>query len=161
MPRVFLSLGSNAGHRKANLNKAIRLLALMPCKIIQVSSCYETEPWGCLQQQNFYNQVVEISTALNPFPLLLKLQEIERICGRIPSSGHYAPRTLDADILFYGERIVSAENLEIPHPLLHERKFVLIPLVEIAPELKHPVMGKSMVQLLDACKDDKRVLSIR
>jgi 2-amino-4-hydroxy-6-hydroxymethyldihydropteridine diphosphokinase len=161
MPRVFLSLGSNAGQRKANLNKAIRLLESMPCKIIHVSSRYETEPWGSLQQQNFYNQVVEITTALNPFLLLNKLQEIERKCGRIPSTEHYAPRTLDVDILFYDDRIISAENLKIPHPLLPARKFVLIPLVEIAPELNHPVLGKSMVQLLDTCKDDKRVLRIR
>jgi 2-amino-4-hydroxy-6-hydroxymethyldihydropteridine diphosphokinase len=161
MHQVYLSLGSNIGKRKYNLNRAIRLLGSEPDYIGKVSSIYETEPWGCSHQRNYFNQVVELMTCFSPIELLERLLEIEKLCGRVLTDELYADRTLDIDMLFYEQSIITSEQLKIPHPLIHKRLFVLIPLAEIAPDFIHPVFGKTVSQLLAVCEDEKKVLKVK
>jgi 2-amino-4-hydroxy-6-hydroxymethyldihydropteridine diphosphokinase len=161
MHQVYLSLGSNIGKRKANLNRAIMLLGSEPDYIGKVSSIYETEPWGCSHQRNFFNQVVELMTYFSPVELLERLHEIEKLCGRELTDERYAARTLDIDMLFYERSIIALEQLKVPHPLIHKRLFVLIPLAEITPDFIHPVFGKTVSQLLAVCEDEKKVLKIK
>jgi 2-amino-4-hydroxy-6-hydroxymethyldihydropteridine diphosphokinase len=154
MYRVFLSLGSNQGKRKSNLIKAKKLLIDMVGDIKRCSSIYKTKPWGCAHQQNFFNQVIELMTVYNPHDLLKKLKDIEKLLGRMPAGKEYAARPLDLDILLFEDMILSDPTLKIPHPLMHLRKFVLVPFVEIEPEMIHPVFRKTMKQLLNECEDD-------
>lgn len=158
MNRTFLSLGSNLGDRSRNLKKGIGLLEQLAGKPAALSSVYETEPWGCDSDLNFYNQVIELFTPLKPMPLLEAIHEIEKKCGRDRSAFRYAPRTLDIDILFYGDSVIEFPELVVPHPNLQERQFVLVPLAEIAPHMVHPVLNKDMEQLLKACGDNKKII---
>lgn len=160
MYQVFLSLGSNVGDRLFYLNKAVGLMAQMAGTVRKISSVYETEPWGCSLENNFYNMATVLETPLKPENLLAQLKKIEGICGRKPEKVRYADRTLDIDILIYGSEIVSTGKLKVPHPLLHERRFVLLPLAEIAPEGVHPVFHKTISQLLADCQDEGRVIRI-
>jgi len=158
MNRIFLSLGSNQGDRSQNLKKGIGLLEQLAGRSGVISSIYETEPWGCDSDVNFFNQVIELFTPLRPLPLLEVIHEIEKMCGRDRSAPRYAPRTLDIDILLYGDSVIEFPDLVVPHPNLQERQFVLVPLTEIAPHVLHPVLNKDMEQLLRACRDDKKII---
>jgi 2-amino-4-hydroxy-6-hydroxymethyldihydropteridine diphosphokinase len=158
MNRIYLSLGSNLGDRRLNLKKGIGLLEQLTGKPGAISSIYETEPWGCDSDLNFYNQVIELFTPLRPLPLLEAIHEAEKKCGRERSAIRYAPRTLDIDILFYGDSVIDLPELKVPHPNLQERQFVLVPLAEIAPQFVHPLLNKDMEQLLKACGDDKKII---
>jgi 2-amino-4-hydroxy-6-hydroxymethyldihydropteridine diphosphokinase len=158
MNRVFLSLGSNLGDRGGNLKKGIGLLQQLAGKPGARSSIYETEPWGCDSAIPFYNQVIEFFTALRPLPLLEAIHETEKKCGRDRTAPRYSPRTLDVDILLFGNTILTLPELVIPHPNLQERQFVLVPLTEIAPRLVHPLLDKDMEQLLRECPDDKKII---
>lgn len=134
----YLSLGSNQGDKKANLEKALDLLKRIPeIQLLKVSSYYETEPWGGVEQDSFINIAVEIETSMNPHELLTKCQEIEYIIGR-KRSIHWGPRTIDIDILTYQDQKIKTEKLTIPHPYMEEREFVLAPLREISPDLILP-----------------------
>ncbi len=153
---IYLSLGSNLGDRAANLERAIEALPDVGVKVLRSSSIYETEPVDFLAQPWFLNCVVEARTSLEPRPLLQELQAIERKLGSsklIPRG----PRIIDLDVLFYDDEVIRENGLEIPHPRLAERRFVLVPLVEIAPELLHPVLNVTAATLLANTQDHSAV----
>ena len=143
---IFLALGTNLGDREANLRQAKHLLASR-VKVEQESVIYITPPWGYADQPEFLNQVIKVRTCLNPSKLLKALKSIENKMGR-EKTIRYGPRLIDLDILFYGQRVVQKKNLCIPHPRLHERAFVLVPLCEIAPDFTHPIFKKTARDLL-------------
>ena len=153
--RAYISAGTNLGDRKANLEFARTSLA-KEATVLRSSSYFETEPVGFLDQPWFLNIAVELETWLAPSELLSYCQEIERSRGRIRTFPN-APRILDLDILLYGDEIINLEGLIIPHPRLPERRFVLEPLAEIAPDVVHPVLKKSIRFLLEACPDQSEV----
>lgn len=156
MFRVYLGLGSNVGDRLNNLKKAIGELEKV-VKILNISSVYETEPWGVQNQERFYNSVVEVETELYPIELLEKLQQIELKLGRKKYT-HMQARTIDIDILLYHGWSYETNKLAVPHPELERRRFVLEPISEIAPLAVHPILGKTMISLLRHCRDKSVVM---
>jgi 2-amino-4-hydroxy-6-hydroxymethyldihydropteridine diphosphokinase len=153
---VYLSLGSNIGDRKANLEQALQALEISGVLRRRVSSFFETEPVGFRDQPWFLNIALEAETDLSPTTLLECCQEIETAAGRFRAF-RGAPRTLDLDILLYEDFILNQSCLVIPHPRMAERRFVLEPLAQIAPEIIHPVLGKSIRSLLASCPDTSAV----
>ncbi len=143
---VYLSLGSNIGERQENLDKAVDFLS-QKLQVAKVSSVYDTAPVGDIEQPRFLNLVCQAYTRLAPKELLAVAKGIESKLGRKPGKPD-APRPMDIDILFYGDKVIKTPELIIPHPRLVERAFVLIPLNEIAPDLVHPVSGKTIKELL-------------
>ena len=151
MATAYVGLGSNLGDRKTTLRTAIQRLETLG-RIAGVSSLYETEPVGNLEQPSFLNAVIALDTALAPVDLLAALLGIERDLGRVRSFPN-APRTLDLDLLLVDDAIIDTPDLTLPHPRLHERPFVLVPLAEIAPELVLPGSGKTLQELLHTLPD--------
>ena len=146
MPIVYLALGTNLGDRFGNLKAALG--ALPPEAIVQAQSqIYETPAWGYEAQPPFLNMVVKVSTDLAPLSLLAHIKDLEARLGRTPSF-HWGPRLIDIDILFYDDLILQVPELTVPHPRLHERAFVLVPLADLAPELVHPVLHQTIAGLL-------------
>ena len=147
MKTAYLSLGSNIGDRERNLRRAIERLESQGVRVVRRSSLYETEPRDLRGQPWFLNAVVEVETSLFPVQLLARIHKIERELGRkrtIPKG----PRIIDIDILLYGRFLIDTAELQIPHPRMTERRFVLEPLAELAPDLRHPLTGQSLRDLL-------------
>jgi 2-amino-4-hydroxy-6-hydroxymethyldihydropteridine diphosphokinase len=157
MTIVFLGVGSNLGNRINNLEQACARIEEFIGPVLKSSSTYVTEPWGFKAEEEFLNIVLKIGTKLTPAGLLERIIMIESLLGRVRDINQYTSRLIDIDILLYEDRIVDEEILKIPHPFLHKRKFVLVPLCEIETEMIHPVLNKSFDKLLESCEDQSEV----
>ena len=154
---VYIGIGSNLEKKRDNCLKAVSLISqLKENKLISRSSFYTAQPWGKSDQDWFLNSVIKIKTSLLPPDLLSTLQEIEKKVGR-KKTVKWGPRMIDLDILFFNEEVIETPDLIIPHPFLHQRKFVLMPLNEISPDLVHPVLKKSIRELLEGIQDENIV----
>jgi 2-amino-4-hydroxy-6-hydroxymethyldihydropteridine diphosphokinase len=160
MKTIYLSLGSNVGDRKTNLRAAIAALADAAVRVTRVSSFYETEPVDFLEQPWFLNCVVEAETELEPLALLRALREIESRMGNKKTIAK-GPRLIDMDILLFGHETIDTPELQVPHPRMTERRFVLVPLAEIAPKLQHPSWSASVAELLARTVDRNAVQRCR
>ena len=148
MARVFIGIGSNEGDRLEHVSRAIQRLSHTPgIQVSRMATIYDTEPLGPPQPE-YLNTVIELDTALSPQQLLDALKLLERQLGRVPSAKRWGPRVIDLDILLYDDRVLNEPALIIPHPRMHERRFVLEPLAQLAPTLVHPVLHKTVEELL-------------
>ena len=158
---VYIGVGSNLGAKEENCRQAIAALSdNAGCSLVGQSLFYETEPVGFKDQDWFINGVVQIRTTMGPNVLHEQLQAIESALGRQPGGKKYGPRVLDLDILLFDDVVLHNDQLEIPHPRLHERRFVLQPLCDLAPELVHPVLGQTIQYLLAHLEDSKKVVPL-
>lgn len=153
--QVYIALGSNLGNKRRNLVTAAALLAERAGEVGAISSFYETEPWGFESEHSFLNAALMLETTLAPLDLLRLTQEVERELGRTAKSDSvYHDRLIDIDLLLYGEEVINQPGLQIPHPLMHRRAFVMTPMAEIAPAVVHPVLGKTMKVLSDLLESE-------
>jgi 2-amino-4-hydroxy-6-hydroxymethyldihydropteridine diphosphokinase len=157
MNKVFLGIGTNLGDREKNLTEAIDKIGQHIGTVLNASSVYETAPWGFEAENDFLNMVICVETLLTPDQMLQKINLIESTMGRERNQDRYSSRIIDIDILLYNDLVLYEKGLKIPHRLMHERKFVLVPLCELAPDLIHPVLQKSMRLLLEECRDRSRI----
>lgn len=153
MNKVFLLLGSNLGDRSYNLKRCMVLLNQYTGTIVDKSSIYETEPWGTEIPLTYLNMVVILKNELSPQKTLDSILQVEKKLGRERGSEKNLPRTVDVDILLYNNEVIDSENLKIPHERMHLRKFVLVPLAEIAADYVHPVFNQTTCELLEKCPD--------
>lgn len=156
MKGIYLLLGSNQEDREQNLKFAREHIHLMAGKVVRRSAVYCTAPWGYTDQPDFYNQVLEVNSELSPFGLLAALEKIMSMLGRVRKI-RWGERVIDIDILYYGDLIIDKPDLKIPHPRIPDRRFTLVPLCELAPELIHPVLMCDQQTLLDNCEDELEV----
>ena len=155
METCYILFGSNMGDKGSIFDQACLYINNRCGQVLQVSSPYESEPWGFETEEWFLNRMIVIKTRMNPEDLLRQLLEIERELGRErhPENEGYVSRTADLDIIYYGDRIILTELLTIPHPRLHRRRFALLPMCEVAPDMVHPVLGLTQRDLLARCSD--------
>lgn len=159
MSRAFIGVGSNEGKRLERISSAIRALAATPkIRVVQMAMIIETEPVGGPPQPAYLNTVLELDTSLEPMELLGTLQRIEQRLGRQPSAQRWSPRPIDLDVLLYDDRVMQQPALCIPHPRMHERRFVLEPLSQVAPEVVHPVLRRAVKELLAEIAPDPAVI---
>ncbi len=154
---IFLSLGSNQGDSQQTLREAIRMIELQAGPVVGASSVYRTAAWGKTDQPDFLNQVIQVHSCLQPTKLMVVILAIEQSLGRHRTE-KWAPRTIDIDLLFYGDTVIVSPTLTLPHPQIQNRKFVLVPLAEIAPDFMHPVLKKNVLTLLAASGDTLPVI---
>lgn len=159
MNTAILLIGGNLGNRPLLLQQAVQLIEQQAGKVVKLSGLYETAPWGNVQQPDYLNQALQISTPLAPLPLLHTLLNIEREIGRIRQQ-KWGARVIDIDIIFYNDDVISLPELKIPHPRMQNRQFVLVPLNEILPDWVHPVFQQTVHALLAACDDELPVKKI-
>ncbi len=158
---VYIGLGSNLGDRELNLLRAVAEIGkIQDLKISGLSPFYETSPVGMTEQSHFYNAVLRLETSLQPLELLHSLQRIENDVFKRKRSVQWGPRTIDLDLLLYGDQQIDLEELKVPHPQMASRRFVLQPLSDLDPGLIHPVLGKSIVKILKGLKSDEVVKKI-
>lgn len=157
MEKVFIGIGSNLGDPRKNCTEAIdRIKAHPGCEVLEISPFYSTEPVG-VEDQNWYtNAVIAIHTSLKAEELIKVLLGIEKGMGRIRTLNRWESRTIDLDILLFGDEIINKKNLKVPHPLMNKRRFVMAPIADIAPEKIHPVLGKTMAQILVEIPDTEQ-----
>ena len=156
--RAYIGVGSNQGEKEDNCRRAVREIGRMPqTRVTEVSTWFVTEPWGAASTEWYVNGVVAVDTGLQPAILLQYCQALERKMGRRPSPVRWADRVIDLDILFFDDMVLEGPELTIPHPELHRRRFVLVPLCEIAPDLKHARLGSDVRELLARVEDGRRV----
>lgn len=160
MHQVFLSIGGNLGNKRANFDKVYTHIQNELGCIVLRSSVYETPAWGFVSEDSFWNQVLCIETLLNPSEILEKIKKIDAAFGRKRSGNGYSSREMDIDILYFEDNIINTENLTIPHPLLHKRLFVLVPLAEVAPDFIHPVLKLSSLEMLNNCEDKSEIKKV-
>ena len=154
----LILIGSNQGQRELTISQSIKMLAERCGEVFLLSSLYETEPWGFIAEQNFLNQVVALDTEKNPYDLLRELLMIEKELGRKRHDVEgYESRPIDLDILYYDDMIINDNDLILPHPRLHKRRFALMPLCDIAADFIHPVFKRSNRELLNECEDISEV----
>ena len=154
---IYLCIGGNLGEREANLEEAIDFINFNFGDVLAISSVYESEPWGMTDVPNFLNQVVLVESELSNEELLAEVDGLEEFYGRERSDDKYLSREMDVDILFIDSEIIEEDHLQVPHPRMSERRFVLEPLAEIASDLVHPELKQSVAELLKACKDQGKV----
>ena len=159
MSKVYLSIGSNKGNRSVLINKAIDEIEKKFGTIISRSSIYQSKSWG-FDSNDFYNLSLLIDTDIEPKSLLINLKKIEKSMGREDIDGSYSDRSIDIDILFYDNIIIDSEDLKIPHPKIEIRKFVLVPMLEIADDYVHPILNKTINELDNDCDDQDTPLKI-
>ena len=161
MPEVFLSLGSNIGNREDNILDAVKYLYKIPeVEIIKSSSLYETEPVGFKEQEYFYNIFLKIYTELSPFTLLRRTKEIENKMGK-SIKRRWGPRIIDIDILYYNNKIIRERELIVPHPSINKRRFILIPMAEIASEFYCPFTKSKISDIIQRCKSTESVIKLK
>ena len=160
MSKVYFSIGSNKGNRSGLINEAIDKIDIIIGKVVLKSSIYETKSWG-FNSNNFYNICILLESTLTPELILNKILTIEKDMGRLKTTDQYSDRCIDIDILFFDNRIVNSKSLEIPHPRIQLRKFVLTPMLELTPDLIHPILNKSIRQLELECDDKDQPIKVR
>ncbi len=158
LQQIYLSLGANLGNREANLQQAIELIKERLGEVIAISSFIETAAWGKTDQPDFLNLALLVATNYSPLKALTIIQEIEHQLGR-ERKEKWGARLIDIDIIFWDNQVISEVQLTVPHPLMHERTFVLIPMAEIAPEMEHPVLKRKMKELLESLEKQEATKS--
>jgi 2-amino-4-hydroxy-6-hydroxymethyldihydropteridine diphosphokinase len=158
--KVYLGIGTNLGDREKNLRDSIVKIEKHIGRVLRSSPVYETAPWGFDAENDFLNIVAEVETSLSPDEIMKQILMIESTLGRDRDQDRYSSRVIDIDILLYDDLVIDQKGLKVPHRLMHERRFVLVPLCEIAPDIIHPVLKKSISSLLTACRDRSKIIKL-